>query len=157
MERSKISCVDIAHFAIAQQIDVHEASLCVLLVFEILWSSTNLIFVVARMVCFPCVWLCFICVSFEFTLGSCVFTFEFMLLSSSWWTQNGFKWWAICLGRIVLTENYPCPYPETGLANHCSLFWYAKTVLKSFHRVVSHITTFLIVQHFPSKYTDYIL
>ena len=29
---------------------------------------------VERMVCFPCVWLCFICVSFEFILGPCVFT-----------------------------------------------------------------------------------
>ena len=29
---------------------------------------------VERMVCFPCVWLCFIFVSFEVTLGSCVFT-----------------------------------------------------------------------------------
>ena len=29
---------------------------------------------VERMVCFSCVWLCFIYVSFEFTLGSCVFT-----------------------------------------------------------------------------------
>ena len=42
---------------------------------------------VVRMVWFPCVWLCFICVSFEFTLGSC----EFTLLSSTWWIQNGFK------------------------------------------------------------------
>ena len=29
---------------------------------------------VERMVCFPCVCLWFICVSFKFTLGSCVFT-----------------------------------------------------------------------------------
>ena len=29
---------------------------------------------VERLVCFPCVWLCFICVSSEFTLGSYVFT-----------------------------------------------------------------------------------
>ena len=29
---------------------------------------------VVRMVCFSCVRLCFICISFEFTLGSCMFT-----------------------------------------------------------------------------------
>ena len=45
---------------------------------------------IVHIVCFPCVWLCFICVSFEFTLGLCVY-FESMLLSSTWWTQNGFK------------------------------------------------------------------
>ena len=46
---------------------------------------------VERMVCFPCVWLCFICVSFEFTLGKRVFTLESTLLSSTWWTPNGFE------------------------------------------------------------------
>ena len=65
-----------------QQIGVREASLCVLLVLEILCSSKKINFEhkfnfcvhVVSLVCFLCVWLCFICVSFEFTLGSCVFT-----------------------------------------------------------------------------------
>ena len=51
---------------------------CVLLVLEtnniVLEHKNNFCVDVVRMVCFPCVWLCFICVSFEFTLGSCVFT-----------------------------------------------------------------------------------
>ena len=49
---------------------------------------------VERMVCFPRVWLCFICVSFKITHINNVFVcvyFEFTLLSSTWWTQNGFK------------------------------------------------------------------
>ena len=43
---------------------------------------------VERVVCFSCFGLCFICVSFEFTLGSCVFTLRLWLLSSTWWTKN---------------------------------------------------------------------
>ena len=55
---------------------------------------------VERMVYFPCVWLCFICVSFKFTLGSCVFTLCWIcvviehMLNSKWfqistsWTQK---------------------------------------------------------------------
>ena len=58
--------------------------LCSKKVFE---HKINFCIDAVRMVCFPCVWPCFICVSFEFTLGSCVFT----LSSSTWWTQNGFK------------------------------------------------------------------
>ena len=52
-----------------QQIGVHEASLCVLRVLEILCSSTKITFVLTLYAW--CVWLFFIC---EFTLGSCVFT-----------------------------------------------------------------------------------
>ena len=63
----------------SQQIGVHEESLYyVLPVLEILCSSTKLTFVLtlcAWCVFHACVWLCFFCVSFEFTLGSCVFTF----------------------------------------------------------------------------------
>ena len=48
---------------------------------------------VERMVCFPYVWLCFIGVSFEVThmnIGSVCGQVEFTVLSSTWWTQNGF-------------------------------------------------------------------
>ena len=41
------------------------------IVFE---HKINFCFDVVRIVCFPCVWLCFISISFDFTLGSCVFT-----------------------------------------------------------------------------------
>ena len=46
------------------------------------------------MLCFPCVWLCFICVSFKIThinIGFVHLYFEFTLLSNTWWTQKGFK------------------------------------------------------------------
>ena len=51
---------------------------------------------VERMVCFPCVWLCFICVSFKITyinIGFVCFYFEFTLSSGTgtWWIVNGFK------------------------------------------------------------------
>ena len=49
---------------------------------------------VERIVYFPYVWLCFICFLFKIThihiRFVCVY-FEFTLLSSTWWTQNGFK------------------------------------------------------------------
>ena len=49
----------------SQWMGVHGASLCVLLVLELLWSCTKFCVDVVRMVCFPCVSLCFICVSFS--------------------------------------------------------------------------------------------
>ena len=49
---------------------------------------------VVRMVCFPCVWLCFICVLLKTThmnIGfGCVY-FEFTLLLNSQWTQKWFQ------------------------------------------------------------------
>ena len=60
----------------AQQIGVHEASLRVLLVLEILCSSPIICVDVVGMLCFPCIWLRFIGVSFEFTLGSRMSTFS---------------------------------------------------------------------------------
>ena len=63
-----------------QQIGVHEASLYVLLVLEILYSSTKLTFVLMLSACcfISYVWLCLICVSFKIThmnIGFvCVFT-----------------------------------------------------------------------------------
>ena len=49
---------------------------------------------VERIVYFPYVWLCFICFLFKIThihiRFVCVYL-EFTLLSSTWWTQNGFK------------------------------------------------------------------
>ena len=59
-----------------QQIGVHEAPLCVLLVLENIVFECKISFCVdvVCMVCFPGVWLCFICVSFEFTLGLCMLT-----------------------------------------------------------------------------------
>ena len=59
--------------ASAQQIGIHDAPLC----------DRNIVFqhkinfcVVEHIVCFPCVRPCFICVTFEFPLGSCVFTWS---------------------------------------------------------------------------------
>ena len=72
-----------------QQIGVHEASLCVLLVLEILCSSTKLTFVLT--LCAWCVFhvfgVLYLCIILSSHLVSCVFTF----LSSTWWNQNGFK------------------------------------------------------------------
>ena len=62
---------------LTQQIVVHDESLCAWLVLKILFSSTKLTFVLmCLLVCFLCVW-CFIYVSFESILGSCVFTLSF--------------------------------------------------------------------------------
>ena len=44
--------------------------------------KTNFCVNVECMVRFPCVWLCFIFVSFEFTLGSCVFTLSLHCFNS---------------------------------------------------------------------------
>ena len=57
------------HLTATQQIGVHETLLCVLFVLEILCSSTknNFCVGVGYMVCFSCVWVCFICVSFKIT------------------------------------------------------------------------------------------
>ena len=79
-----------------QQIGVHKALLCVLFVLEILCSSTknNFCVDVGCMVCFSCVWMCFICVSFKITqlnIGFVCAYFEFMSLSCTLSTQNGFK------------------------------------------------------------------
>ena len=63
-----LSSIDIAHFEIDQQIDVHEVSLCVLLVFEILWSSTNLTFVLT--LCAWCVFRVFGCALSVYHLSS---------------------------------------------------------------------------------------
>ena len=53
-----------------------------------------------RMVCFPCVWLCFICVSFEFTLGSCVFN----LSLRCYWARGKLK--MVSNQHIVNTKNH---------------------------------------------------
>ena len=49
---------------------------------------------VERIMCFPCVWLCFICISFKVTNINIVFVcvyFGFTLFPSTWWTQSCFK------------------------------------------------------------------
>ena len=62
--------------AVTQQIGIHKAPLCDLLVLKILCSSTKLTFVLMLSAwCVFNVFHCALsCVSFEFTLGSCVFT-----------------------------------------------------------------------------------
>ena len=91
------------------QIDIHRASLCVLLMLEILCSNTKLTCAdVVCMVCFRSVWLCFICASFEFTLGSSVFT-----LSSRYYRAQS-KLKMASNQNIVNTKN-----PEDTLATIC--------------------------------------
>ena len=59
----------------SQQIGVHEASLHFTCARNIVFQhKINFCVDVQLMVCFPYVWLCFICVSFEFALGLVVFT-----------------------------------------------------------------------------------
>ena len=45
---------------------------------------------VVRMMCFPCVRLCFMCIIWIHIGFVCVY-FKFTMLSGTWWTQNGFK------------------------------------------------------------------
>ena len=106
----------------SQQIGVHEASLCVLLVLEILCSSTKLTFVLMLSawcvfgVCFPCVWLCIIWVHIGFV---CMFT-----LSLRCYRAQG-ELNMVSNQYIVNTKN-----PEHTLAPIC---WVTETHLKIWH------------------------
>ena len=82
--------------AYREQIGVHETSLSVFLVLEILCSSTKLTFVLTLCVFHVhgvfsmCLAVLYLCINWVHTGFVCVY-FEFTLLSSTWWTQNGFK------------------------------------------------------------------
>ena len=70
-------CSEMHNFTImtSQQNSVHERHCVFYFARNIMFKhKINYCVAVERMVYFPCIWLCFICVSFEFTLGSCVFT-----------------------------------------------------------------------------------
>ena len=132
-------------------IGIHKASLCVLLGLEILCSSTKLTFCVdvERMVCFPCVWLCFICVAFKIThinIGLCVFTLslrcyeahgELKMVSNQHivntkisWTHTSTNllgyWGRMCskkqLGATAMQKNEEFPEVFWGIQlSHCFL------------------------------------
>ena len=99
------------------------------IVFE---HKINLWVDVERMVSFSCVWLCCICLSFEFTLGSCVFTLRLRC------------YWAHCELKMVSNQHIVnTKHPEHTLAPIC---WIpiGMAILNGdfFHGIADHHTKF---------------
>ena len=79
----------------AQQIGVHEALRCVLLVFYLCSRSRNIVFqpkINFSVVCFPCVWLYFICVSFKFKWIHVCLLWDYEHMVNSKWFQMSTSW-----------------------------------------------------------------
>ena len=77
-----------------QQIGVHETLLCYIHVRTIVSSTKSTFVLMLNAWCVFYVFECALSVSFQIThmnIGSLGVYFEFTLLSSAWWTQNGFK------------------------------------------------------------------
>ena len=76
-----------------------------------------------RMVCFPCVWLCFICVSFEFTLGSCVFN----LSLRCYWARGKLK---IVSNQHIVNRKISWRHASTNLlrkfTRYCLTQWISR-------------------------------